>query len=242
MRYATWMLKVLAVMAVPLGLGAGTAGARRPRPPKVAFYKVVYEGSGSYSVKQTDGPSFSNIHANFHWKVVYQLDIINKTVTGVARHPSGGGDWSIVSDNGGSEKCSRNGGLKATGFGGIVGAVQRSGAATMRLVPGSPEDFSTTDGSNGSQACDTTDFWHDWVTSFSKVGTDESVDPLTAFVNLSRGDQRSGKVVFNVSNHTLSAPSLTVDPDCGSGNGASCTQSYDWTGHVTFTKTKSPRF
>lgn len=112
----------------------------------------------------------------------------------------------------------------------------------MRIVPGSSEDFSTTDGSSGSQACDTTDFWHDWVMSFSHVGTDENVDPLTAFVHLSRAEQRAGKVIVNVSNHTLAAPSLTVDPNCGSGNGASCTQTFDRKGSVTFTKTKSPKF
>jgi hypothetical protein len=230
-------------IAVPLGLSAGPAAARRPRLPPIAFYKVVYEGSGSYSVKQTDGPSFENINSSFHWKVTYLLDFFKKSgqpVSGVARQPSGGGDWRIVSDNGGDETCSRNGGLKATGFGGIIGRVQGSGAAIMHVVPGSPEDFSTTDGSSGSQACDTTDFWDDWVTSFSHVGTSdtENFDPLTAFVNLSRADQRSGKVIVKVSNHTLSAPSLTVDPDCGSGNGASCTQTFDWKGSVTFTKTK----
>jgi hypothetical protein len=228
-------------------LGAASTAAARPRIPSFSFYKVVYEGSGSYSVDQKDGPSFGKINATFQWKITYLFNFIHKAgsqASGVARSHAGSGEWSIVSDNGGSEKCSRHGGLRSTPNGGITGRVQRSGAVIMQVIPGSSEDFSTTDGSSGSQACDTTDFWHDWVTNFSKVGSDtsQSFDPLTAFVHLSAADQRAGKVIVNVSNHTLAAPSLTVNPDCGSGNGASCTQSFDWHGTVTFTKTRSLKF
>ncbi len=235
---------VVAAMAVTLGGGAGTAAARRPRLPSITFYKVVYEGSGSYSVKQNDGPSFATVDSSYHWKVSYLFALFHKSgqaASGVARENSGGGDWKIVSDNGADEKCSRTGGLKTTANGGIIGRVQGNGAVNMHIVPGGNEDFTTTNGSSGSQACDTTDFWHDWVTSFSHVGTDDNVDPLTAFVHLSKADQRAGKVIINVSNSTLSAPSLTVTPDCGSGNGATCTQTFDWKGSVTFTKTKKPQ-
>jgi len=79
------------------------------------------------------------------------------------------------------------------------------------------------------------------VESFSKVGTgSETVDPLTAFVTLTPHELGFGKLVVNVSNQTLAAPELTVEPDCGSGNGATCTQSFDWQGSVTLIKTRTP--
>jgi hypothetical protein len=246
MRHTRRAVSLIGVLGAICSLGAGGAVAR-PRIPSITFYKVVYQGSGSYSVNQTDGPSFGKITSGFHWKVAYLLSVFHKSgqpVTGLARKHQGGGDWSIVSDNGGGDQCSRHGGLQMTPNGVITGRVQPSGAVNMKLLPGGGTDFITTDGSSGPKACDTTDYWHDWVVSFSKVGSSdtEDFDPLTAFIHLSRGEQRAGKVIANVSSHTLAAPSLTVNPDCGSGNGATCTQSFDWKGTVTLTKTTSPRF
>jgi hypothetical protein len=241
------LLKVstgICTLALGLGVAASPAAARR-LPFKIATYKVVYKGSGSYSVNQSGGGgSFTRTSARFHWAVHYNLLFIDKPgehVAGITGPLSvGAGDWSISSNNGGSESCVRSGGLELNKNGGISGAVQQSGKVIMRLTPGS-NDYKTTDGSSGSQACDTTDFWHDWVENFSKVGSGgETIDPLTGFVTLSKQELNFGKIVVNVSNHTLAAPTLTVDPGCGgvSGGGASCHQSYDWKGTVTFTKTK----
>lgn len=231
----------LCTLAAALSVVAGPAAARR-LPFKIARYKVTYKGTGTYSVKQSDGPSHGEVSSQFHWTAHYDFIFIDKGGSQVAaitdkKQTSGGGTWSIASDNGGGDVCTKTGGLKLNQMGSISGAVQKSsGKVIMHLIPGS-NDFATTDGSSGSQACDTTDFWHDWVESFSHVGTsEETFDPLTAFVTLSKKELKFGKVVVNVSNHTLAAPSLTVDPDCGSGNGATCTQSYDWKGTVTFLK------
>jgi hypothetical protein len=237
-------IAVAGTCGVTLALaGAGGAAARPKAPFKIVAYKVTYEGSGTYSVKGVDGPAHNETTAHFHWNAHYNLLFIEKKgfqVTAITTPDSqGGGDWTISSDNGGGDVCSKSGGLKLNHDGEILGRVAASGAIPMRLTPGS-NDYSTTGGSNGPQACDTSDFWQQWVESFSKVGTADQIDPLTAFLHLSRADLKFGKVIINVSNHTLAAPSLTVDHDCGSGDGATCTQSYEWHGSVTFRKTRAP--
>ncbi len=192
-----------------------------------------------------DGPSHLDNKADFRWNVSYDLGIIDKKGTPVSgitgNTSSGAGGWTISSDNGGGDVCSHSGGLKLGKMGSISGRVQTSGKVIMQLIPGA-NDFSTTNGGSGSNACSTSDYWHDWIENFSHVGTGSmTVDPLTAFVTIKPNELKFGKVVVNVSNHTLAAPELTVNPDCGSGNGASCTQSYDWKGTVTFKKLRSPR-
>jgi len=232
---------IIGALALGIGVAAAPAAARGV-PFRISSYNVTYEGSGSYGVKQVDGPSHAEITARFHWKVHYLLTFIDQKghqlAAATSKPSSGAGDWSIASDNGGGDTCSKTGRLSLNKFGTISGRVQPGGKVIMRLVPGNA-DFKTLEGSSGSSACDTTDFWHDWVLSFSKVGNgSETVDPLTAFATLSKKDLTFGKVVVNVSNHTLAEPSLTVASDCGSGHGASCTQSYDWKGSVTFKKVK----
>ena len=240
-------MKKRAIVSLGLALSVGGAvaaatGQARPAAPSFTLYEVHYEGSGSYEVKQADGPSSGTTKASFHWNVTYQLVISGRRgaqVGGGSTASSGAGDWSIVSDNGGGEKCSRSGGLRLGRYGGITGRTQSSGAVNLQIVPAGSTDYSTTGGSSGSAACDTTDFWGQWVTGFSHVGTGErSLDPLTAVVRLSKQELRAGKVVVNVSNDSLATPELVVDPDCGSGNGATCRQSFDWKGSVTFTKSK----
>jgi hypothetical protein len=237
----------LAVASLVMAMTGLTAPALARPHLSFTIYKAEYEGSGSYKVTQRDGPSHGDIEAHFNWDVTYMLDINHKAGAQVAGfagngNSKGSGDWSISSDNGGGDVCTKHGGLKIAPNGAIDGKVQPSGKVAMRVVPGGGtigEDYTTTGGSSGSQACDTTNFWHDWVESFSHIGTsdNEDIDPLTAFVNLTRSDQRAGKVIFNVSNKLQLA--LTPNPDCGSGDGATCTQSFDWSGHVTLTKKKS---
>lgn len=242
-------LRKLAAVAAALGTLLIAAPAVARSTLSFTIYKVTYEGSGTYKVNQVDGPSHAEIEAHFKWNVTYTLDIQHKTgahVTGFAGHgkSQGSGDWSISSDNGGGETCTKSGGLKITPYGTISGVVEHRGLVEMKVIPGQGvgQDYTTTGGSSGSQACDTTDFWHDWVDGFSHVGTNdvETLDPLTAFARLTRADQRAGKVILKVSNQ-LNAD-LRVDPDCGSGDGATCTQSFDWTGHVTFTKGRTRTF
>lgn len=243
MRQARRFSVITVALAVGFGVAAGPAAARR-LPFKILSYKVTYEGSGSYSVKGVDGPAHNETSSGFHWKAEYNLTFIDKKgsqVGGTSSSSNGGGDWKISSDNGGGDVCTKSGGLKLQKNGAITGTIGPTGGLPLRLTPGS-DDYSTTGGSSGSTACDTTDFWQQWVESFSKVGTADSVDPLTALVKLSKKDLSFGKLIFNVSNkkEVLAFPSLSPPEDCGSGDGATCTQSFDWKGTVTFRKTKTP--
>jgi hypothetical protein len=232
------MAALLALVAV-----AAPAGAMaRPARPSFTVFHVVYEGSGSYGVKSTGEKFSAQESATFHWKVAYSpLLVISKAgaTVGTASLPgrsSGGGEWSISVQND-EESCSGHGALKLAKLGGITGQVQPSGKLPLKLTPGD-SDFLTEGGSGGSGPCVTGDFWHDWVLGFSHIGSGEieDLDPLTAFVTLNRSDLKAGKVVANVSNSTLAAPSLSPDADCGSGDGTTCTQSFNWSGRVTLVR------
>lgn len=159
----------LLALFLPALLPAGAA-ARSPKP-RFNLYRVRYEGSGSYSVQQSGEALSAQEKAGFHWKVAYApllVSLRGGSQVGTAAEQSrssGGGEWSISVANG-EESCSKNGGLALGQGGGILGRVQHSGSLPLRLTPGS-SDFTTTGGSSGSEACDTTDFWHDWVTNFS---------------------------------------------------------------------------
>jgi hypothetical protein len=239
----------VAIAVSLLGLAAlllpGGALAR-PHRPSVRLYRVVYSGSGSYDVQLNDeGGVSDHEQAAFHWKAAYTPLVVLSRRGRVAmmtrrRGSSGGGEWSIASDNV-EESCAKKGGLKLAPLGQGSGALGRDGSLSLQLTPGN-DDFTTTGGSAGPGPCDTADFWQGWVTGFSHVGGGaESLDPLTAFVKLTAADLRAGRVFVNVSNVTLAAPELQVDPDCGSGDGATCKQSFEWKGRVTVTRLRSPR-
>lgn len=229
---------VVALLAL-LVLGVPAGALARPKSPSFTMFHVVYEGSGSYGVRSTGEKFAAQESATFHWKAVYApLLVVAKpgatvgTAT-LAGRSSGGGEWSIAVQND-EESCSGHGSLKLAKVGGITGRVQSSGVLPLKLTPGD-SDFLTEGSSGGSGPCDTGDFWHDWVMGFSHIGTGEieDLDPLTAFVTLTRADLKAGKVVANVSNSTLAAPSLSPEADCGSGDGTTCTQSFTWSGRVT---------
>jgi hypothetical protein len=222
-----------------IGLATGTAAPQhRGKQPKFTIYKVEYKGSGSYGVQSTSTDGGGEDSAQFHWDVVYEpLLVAGKGPVGTgarAGSSTGGGTWSISSHDSESS-CIQTGALTLGPFGGIQGTRGSKGVSLI-LIPGT-SDFVTTNPTTPSPSCDTSDFWHDWVESFSHVGLDEGVDPLTSFVHLSNHDiKKQGKVVVNTSNSTLAAPSLTIEPDCGSGGGSSCHQTFSWEGTVTLKK------
>src|SRR5581483_11822094 len=95
----------LCTLAATLSVAASPAAARR-LPFKIASYKVTYKGTGTYSVKQSDGPSHSEVSSQFHWTAHYLFTFIDKGGSQVAaitdkKQTSGGGTRSIASDNGG---------------------------------------------------------------------------------------------------------------------------------------------
>jgi hypothetical protein len=249
-RAAAALPALAAVAAAALIAGPPRAVAGRAKAPRFTTFDVTYEGHGSYDVSSADqGGVSAHEHAAFRWKVSYGRLLILRRArasvgTGVRPAASHGtGEWSINSDNG-EERCSRSGGLTLAPGGGITGRVGRSGAVNLTITPGLG-DFQTTNPSSGFTACDTQSFWHDWVEGFSHAGSssgEEVVDPLSAFVDLRGPDLRHGKTIFTVSSASsvLAAPGLGVAPDCGSGDGASCTQSFTWGGHVTLRKPGRP--
>lgn len=238
----------LAVVLALVALAILPAGAlARPHRISVHLYRVLYEGRGSYDVQSSDeGGVAGHERADFHWKVAYTPLVVlsrpGRVAMTVRRAGSGaGGEWSISSTNV-EESCARHGGLKLAPLGAGSGALEDGGSLSLELTPGQG-DFTTMGGRAGPGPCDTTDFWQGWVTNFSHVGLGGArpLDPLTAFVTLTPAELRAGKVLVNVSNKTLAAPELQVVNDCGSGNGATCTQSFEWKGQVTITRLHSPR-
>jgi len=221
-------------------VGLGSAAARG-YPFNVYRYTVVYSGSGSYAVtSQGEGGAAGEARSSFHWRVRYDLLFVYHRghQLGAITRPggSGTGTWSVSLRNVGDQDCSTGGGLELNRYGAISGSIQRDSSLVMALFPGSG-DYRTSGGSSGSSPCNTTDFWRDWVHGFSEIGRGtQSLDPLTAVVLLRPAQLRRKRLSLQVSNRTLFTPQLTVNPDCGSGQGRSCTQSFGWRGTVTLTK------
>jgi hypothetical protein len=215
-------------------------------PPMPVVYNVEYEGSGTYGVQQTATDGGGNTSATYSWDVHYSPLLIGpKGPVGTAAKAgssTGHGTWSISSTHT-EETCTQSGGLALAPFGGITGTRSKRGA-NLIVVPGGG-DFKTVNATNGSGACDTSDFWQEWLESFSLAGIGDeagTVDPLTSFAHLKNKEiKKHGKIVIETSNHTLAAPSLTIEPDCGSGGGSSCHQTFEWTGQVTLKKKKLRR-
>jgi len=189
---------------------------------------------------QGNGGATDQVRSSFHWRVRYELLFVDHRghqLGAIAKpHPIGAGTWSVAFSNAGEESCSRAGGLLLNRYGAISGDIQRDGWLVMELFPGS-NDYRTVHGSGGSGLCATSDFWRNWVQGFSRVGSGAPVlDPLTAVVLLGPRQLHRHRLSLAVSNHSLFEPQLTIDPDCGSVSGSSCSQSFAWTGTVTLTK------
>jgi hypothetical protein len=246
----TLVRRSLAALPAVAALGALVVpGAQaRPKPPKIAQYRVNFTGRGSYDVTGTDSNGDSTtVKSTFSWNANYNTLLIIRQRNQLfnsglnERKSKAKGDWSIAvqaqeSDN----SCSHSGHLTlgAGDGGGIEGRVQNSGLAPLRISLGNP-DYDTTGGDSGGTACSTTDFWHDWVQSFSKVGLgddDEAVSPVTAIVRLDASDFAHGKIIEHVSSTNLALPQLTPNKNCGGDAGGSCVQHFSWTGTVTLTK------
>ncbi|MDQ8043652.1 MAG: hypothetical protein REI11_03555 [Patulibacter sp.] len=225
-----------------------SAKVKAPKIPKIAGYNVEFTGSGGYDVNGTDSNGDGTaVKAQFHWDVKYYKMIIVRQGGSTVSTPvnekksKAAGEWSVTStssDPGSS--CATNGTLGLNSGGGIEGRVQPSGKYIFQVSIGLP-GFSTSGGDNAGTACSTTDFWHDWVASFSHIGNGDDlgdVDPITGFSILDKSDFNHGKIVDNLSNETLRAPSLSPPESCGSDGGTSCTQHFNWHGHLILTKVK----
>jgi hypothetical protein len=240
-----------AVVSCALLVGAApvpaSAKVKIPKVPKVAAYNVEFEGSGSYDVNGTDANGgTTTVKATFKWDAKYRkLIFIRSAGSDIStvidpKKSSASGTWSISAvTTDGEDDCATSGQLGLSTGGGVEGRVQGSGKAIFKVYIGTP-GFATSGGDGGTTACSTSDFWHDWPTSFSHIGNGDvgdDVDPITGFSILDGSDFNHGKIVDNLSNVTPKAPNLVVNPNCGGDASTSCAQDFSWTGHLTLTKT-----
>lgn len=219
-----------------------------PKIPKVAAYKVEFEGEGRYGVLGTNvNGATTTVVSTYKWDVKYRTLIFLRSaganISSVAnpKRSTASGDWSITASSPDpSSNCATKGTLALGPDGGIEGLVQPSGKAVFKVSVGIPGLRTATGADNGATACSTTDFWHEWPISFSHIGNGdigEDNDPLTGFTTLTKEDFSHGKIVENLSNVSLKAPNLTINPSCGGDAGTTCDQDFSWTGHLTLTKT-----
>lgn len=217
--------------------------------PTVTAYDVEFTGSGGYDVAGTDSNGDSTtVKSQFHWDAkYYKLIIVRQGGSTVSasineKKSKAAGDWSIaVTSSDPANSCATNGTLGLGPGGGIEGRVQPSGKLSFKVSIGLPGFTTATGADGGSTGCSTTDFWHDWPSSFSHIGNGDDTgdnDPITGFSILDKSDFAHGKIVDNLSNVTLRAPSLNPPESCGGDAGTSCTQHFAWHGHLTLTKIK----
>jgi hypothetical protein len=252
------------LLAGGAGLLPATASAKASSPRNISFqpffeYTVSFVGSGSYSVKEVaEGANTLTASASFKWKTVYPNVLVPTTSSSpleASGFPAyglgqdGSGTWKISNEGSEDEDCSQAGdlglpsGMGGSGGGGAV-KVHRSGigagkGVVFELVALS--EYETTSGAlSGPLPCETTSFWHDWVTSFTGVGFKhvheglKDVQPLSAKVKLAPSELKHG----TVTKHVSIGEAEEVPSDCGSGGGETCTQSYTWSGSIRFTKHK----
>jgi hypothetical protein len=248
-----------AALATVLCADLGDAAAHSAGPQLQTFfeYTISFVGHGSYEVVEaSEGPGRLTTKASFAWKTVYPNVLIPTTGSSpllASGYPAyglgqdGSGSWNIVNTGDESEDCSHNGTL---GIAGDTGGGGGGGVKVHRVAGGSKgivfnlvalNEFTTASGAgDGVSACEPENFWHDWVLSFSGVGSKHTssglpdVAPLSASVTLTPADLKHGVYSKSVS----VGASEQIPTDCGTGDGSTCTQSYSWSGNVRFTKHK----
>ncbi len=255
-------LSAVVLVLAAAGLGAAVAAARPaahgagPVPFKPVLYKVVYEGSGSYThhFDATDDVTgdHSSFHedATFHWNVTYgRVFVMAKKgfpTGGASTAASGGGQWSVARSQP-DENCNRKGALTLGTHAGVIhGQWGSKGDVIDVMLPVDQVgvEFGTQGGGGTAIPCGVDDFWHDQIMSFDKVGESAgvSVPPTQAIVTLTAADLKQGKIIIRV--HSQPLLGQVVPPDCSeeisSGETGTCTRSFRWSGTVTFTRLKTP--
>jgi hypothetical protein len=242
---AVLILSALAALPTAAASAKGSAGLQ----PFYTF-SVTFQGSGTYAQTYTDMEGqTSTINASFNWATPYENVLIPRvaspTKVGYPAFKHGAvatGTWQITSSNG-DDSCQGSGTLGRVGVPG-GGGVVTDGDLTLKRVSGGlqvlageGEGFSTAaGGGDGSSACHPKDFWHDIVLSAAHVGNDltDGVQPLTGITKITPKDLKKASFVKSVGTIANELP----DQDCGTGDGITCTQTYSWTGKVTFIKHK----
>ena len=214
-------------------------------------WRVTFEGSASYQETTTDTGNVSeDISGGIQWTTTFRDLLVDPFKR--FRPP---GDFPATAfasavNATGSFTTTVNGGTPCTGAGGLTAMLGSLTAVNDNPVPvvtstlhqdGSADVTVQSVGKVlesplGAQDCSdingpaVSDFWTDWVLGFGHAGLDNDGVTMTATLTLSKSDLAQGKVIVAVA-----APAAEIpDTDCGSGNGVVCTQSYGWTGMVTF--------
>ncbi len=234
------LIAALSVFALP---GVATAKSSSGGLQTFYLFKAVFTGSGTYTrTLTTDGDDSSKIDASFGWTTTYKNVFIPRVhakpsvgYPGYGAQSKASGAWQITQTGG--DACTGNG-----GFGRVHGVAD--GGLTLKRVSGGLRMFASAFSTlapvggvgDGVSACAPKDFWHDVVLSGGGVGNDlpDGIEPVTGIGKITPSDLRKASFTKNVLLPVDEAP----NSDCGSGGGNVCTQSYSWTGKVTFTKTK----
>jgi len=197
---------------------------------------MVYTGAGTYAVDLVSPDGLQgHVAADFHWRIAYRAAPLRDGIIEWDRGAAeGSGSWSMSSE---ADRCSRSGQLQLTGDGGGLLDLQH-GALEMLVFPGQG-DFSSTDPGATGGPCDTHNFWRQWITGFSQVGSADRVDPLTSALVLPKRRFKPGSgVSVQTSNRTPIYPSLAPGSSCGFQTGE-CTQAFSWQARVTIKRVKA---
>jgi hypothetical protein len=250
-RRTATVVAALALAAVPATASAASgSGAARPGIQTFFSYTVTFKGSGTYGrkVTSTDG-LMATSDASFRWTSVYKNVFVpqvkNRSLLGypaVAKGSSAGGDWKITSTQPGDDaSCTGVGTLGRRGVPGGGGGILTDGGITLKRTSGgiqvlarAVDGFATPSGAgDGSTACNPKDYWHDEIISGGGVGQeDDTNEPLTGITKITPKDLKRSSFTKTVLLPAVEAPAT----DCGGGDGTTCTQTYAWTGKVTFVK------
>ncbi len=218
------LLVVLATALTPADAAAKPVAAKHPR------FKLIYQGSGTYSVDLVSPEGLrGQVDADFKWRIAYRPVPVRHGIIEWRRgNATGSGRWSMSSE---ADNCSRSGDLALKGDGG--GLIDFQGRKLEMIVFPEEGDFSSTDPAGAGGPCDTTDFWRQWVVGFSQVGATDAVDPLTSYFKVPRARlRRKQGITMQTSNETPTFPSLDPPSSCGFGEIGQCTQAFDWRARI----------
>ncbi len=230
MGYGAQVLPAMLLVVLATALSPADAAAKHgsSKPPR---YKLIYQGSGTYSVDLVSPEGLrGHVGAEFRWRIAYRRAGRGQdgTIEWRKGNATGSGRWSMSSE---ADNCSRSGDLALKGDGG--GLIDFQGRKLELIVFPDEGDFSSTDPEGAGGPCDTTDFWRQWVVDFSQVGAADAVDPLTSYLKLPRARLRRKRgITIQTSNETPTFPSLDPLSSCGFGETGQCTQAFDWRARI----------
>jgi hypothetical protein len=236
---------VLGATVATVGLcGAGAPAAT------VTHNKIVFEGHGSYSLRYVarTGETFV-VSASFRFKTVFPRALFSQSGAAGENLAS-----SRASSYSGSWKASRTQPghrVLCSGRGRFQNPASGTAPALLRYMWSSlsgrvgihahalPGDELATAGQHqvdcsaaaGPYLAGPEDFWHDWIEHFSQIGGTQH-NAVTAGFEVPDSALTSARAIETFS----PPPSKSLPGFCRTARYRICTQSYGWSGSMTFTK------